>query len=159
MTIIKLVKLAVLVIIIILILNSLGMLNLETSKKVDEAVETTKIKISELKYKDTPITEMSLKELSSNISSDITYLKENVITEDGLKLSGKGLDVMINPTKERILSAQVDTAESKSVETIEKLLYNLTKKEIKVPDELLEKGNFSVVVDKIDGEFSVKFDK
>ena len=101
---------------------------------------------------------MSLKELSSNISSDINYLKEEVITKDGVKLAGKGLSVTINPTEDKIIVAQVDSSESKAIESIEKLLYNLTKKDIKVPEELLEKGNFTVVVEKVDGEYNVKFE-
>lgn len=153
----KLIKLGVTVIIIILIFNALGMFNHETSEKVDNAVEITKVKINEFKYKDKPLVEMSLKELSSNISSDINYLKEEVITEDGVKLSGKGLSVTMNPTKDKILIAEVDATESKAIESIEKLLYNLTKKEIKIPDEFLEKGSFTVVVEKIDGEYNVKF--
>lgn len=153
----KLIKLGVTVIIIILIFNALGMFNHETSEKVDNAVEITKVKINEFKYKDKPLVDMSLKELSSNISSDINYLKEEVITEDGVKLSGKGLSVTMNPTKDKILIAEVDATESKAIESIEKLLYNLTKKEIKIPDEFLEKGSFTVVVEKIDGEYNVKF--
>lgn len=153
----KLIKLGVTVIIIILIFNALGMFNHETSEKVDNAVEITKVKINEFKYKDKPLVEMSLKELSSNISSDINYLKEEVITEDGVKLSGKGLSVTMNPAKDKILIAEVDATESKAIESIEKLLYNLTKKEIKIPDEFLEKGSFTVVVEKIDGEYNVKF--
>lgn len=153
----KLIKLGVTVIIIILIFNALGMFNNETSEKVDNAVEITKVKINEFKYKDKPLIDMSLKELSSNISSDINYLKEEVITEDGVKLSGKGLSVTMNPTKDKILTAEVDATESKAVESIEKLLYNLIKKEIKIPDEFLKKGSFKVVVEKIDGEYNVKF--
>lgn len=153
----KLIKLGVTVIIIILIFNALGMFNHETSEKVDNAVEITKVKINEFKYKDKPLVDMSLKELSSNISSDINYLKEEVITEDGVKLSGKGLSVTMNPTKDRILMAEVDATESKAIESLEKLLYNLTNKEVKIPDEILEKGSFTVVVEKIDGEYNVKF--
>lgn len=153
----KLIKTAITVIIIILIFNALGMFNSETSKKVDDAVETTKNKINEFKYKDKPIVDMSLKELSSNISSDINYLKEEVITEDGVKLSGKGLSVIINPTKDKILTAKVDTTESKAVESIEKLIYNLTKKDIKIPEEFLEKSSFTVIVEKIDEEYDIKF--
>ncbi len=100
---------------------------------------------------------MSLKELSSNISSDIKYLKEEVITDDGVKLSGKGLTVTINPKKDKILVAQVDATETKAVESIEKLLYDLTKKDIKIPDEFLKKTNLNIVVEKIDGEYNVKF--
>lgn len=155
----KLIKIAVVVIIVILVLNAFGMLNPETSKKVDNAVNITKIKINDFKYKDKAITDMSLNELSSNISSDINYLKEDIITEDGIKLSNKGLTVIINPTKAKILVAEVDPSESKAIESIEKLLYNLTKKDIKVPNELLEKGKFTVVVEKIDGEYDIKFDQ
>jgi predicted transcriptional regulator len=54
--------------------------------------------------------------------------------------------------------AQVDSSESKAIESIENLLYNLTKKDIKVPEELLENSNFTVVVEKIDGEYNVKFE-
>ncbi len=154
----KLIKMGLFVIVIILVLNAFGLLNSETSKKVDNAVEITKVKISEFKYKDKSITDMSLKELSSNISSDINYLKEEVITKDGVKLAGKGLSVTINPTEDKIIVAQVDSSESKAIESIEKLLYNLTKKDIKVPEELLEKGNFTVVVEKVDGEYNVKFE-
>jgi hypothetical protein len=155
----KLVKFILIGIIFILIFNALGMFNPETSEKVDNAVETVKIKISEFKYKDKPLIDMSLKELSSNISSDINYLKEEIITEEGVKLSGKGLSVIINPTKDIILNAKVDATESKAVESIEKLLYNLVKKEIKVPDEFLEKSSFTVIVEKIDGEYNVKFNE
>lgn len=155
----KLIKLAVIGIIFILIFNALGMFNSETSEKVDNAVEKTKIKIKELKYKDKPLVEMSLKELSSNISSDINYLKEEVITEDGLKLTGQGLSVIINPTKDRILDAEVDATESKAVESIEKLLSNLIKKDIQIPDEVLDKSSFTVVVEKIDGEYNVKYNE
>lgn len=155
----KLIKAAIFVIIVILVLNAFGMLNPETSKKVDDALEVTKIKINEFKYKDKAITDMSLKELSSNISSDINYLKEDIITEDGIKLSNKGLSVIINPTKDKVLVAEVEPSESKAIESIEKLLYNLTKKDIKVPDELLEKGKFTVVVEKINGEYDVRFDQ
>ena len=155
----KFVKFILIGIIFILIFNALGMFNPETSKKVDNAVETVKIKIGEFKYKDKPLIDMSLKELSSNISSDINYLKEEVITEEGVKLSGKGLSVIINPTKDIILNAKVDATESKAVESIEKLLYNLVKKEIKVPDEFLEKSSFTVIVEKIDGEYNVKFNE
>ncbi|WMM24494.1 hypothetical protein RBU61_16405 [Tissierella sp. MB52-C2] len=155
----KLVKFILIGIIFILIFNALGMFNPETSEKVDNAVETVKIKISEFKYKDKPLIDMSLKELSSNISSDINYLKEEIITEEGVKLSGKGLSVIINPTKDIILNAKVDATESKAVESIEKLLYNLVKKEIKVPDEFLEKSSFTVIVEKTDGEYNVKFNE
>lgn len=155
----KLIKTVVFIIIIVLVLNFLGMLNPETSKKVDNAVEITKVKINEFKYKDKSITDMTLKELSSNISSDINYLKDEVITDDGIKLSGKGLSVIMNPTKDRVLFAEVDTSETKAVESIEKLLYILTKKDIKVPKELLDMGNITIVVEKIDGEYNIKFDK
>lgn len=155
----KLIKLGVTLIVIILIFNALGMFNAETSKKVDDAIDVTKVKISEFKYKDKPIVDMSLKELSSNISSDINYLKEEVITEDGVKLSGKGLSITMNPKKDIILIAEVDATETKAVESLEKLLYNLTKKEIKIPDEFLEKGSFTATVEKIDGEYNVKFDR
>ncbi|MBU5255415.1 hypothetical protein [Tissierella praeacuta] len=153
----KIIKTAIVVVIIVLIFNALGMFNAETSQKVDNAVEMGKIKIGEFKYKDKPIVDMSLKELSSNISSDIKYLKEEVITDDGVKLSGKGLTVTINPKKDKILVAQVDATETKAVESIEKLLYDLTKKDIKIPDEFLKKTNLNIVVEKIDGEYNVKF--
>lgn len=155
----KLIKTVVFIIIIVLVLNFLGMLNPETSKKVDNAVEITKVKINEIKYKDKSITDMTLNELSSNISSDINYLKDEVITDDGIKLSGKGLSVIMNPTKDRVLVAEVDTSESKAVESIENLLYILTKKDIKVPKELLDMGNITIVVEKIDGEYNIKFDR
>lgn len=154
----KLIKSIVFVIIIILVLNYLGMLNPETSKKVDNAVEITKVKINEFKYKGKNLTDMSLKELSSNIISDINHFKEEVITDDGVKLSGKGLTVVLSPTKDRILYGEVDPSDPKAVESIEKLLYNLTKKDIKVPKALLEKGNFTVVVEKNNGDYNVKFD-
>ena len=155
----KLIKAAVFIIIIVLVLNSLGMLNPETSKKVDNAVDITKVKINEFKYKDKSITDMTLKELSSNISSDINYLKDEVITDDGIKLSGKGLSVIMNPTKDRVLVAEVDTSETKAVESIEKLLNILTKKDIKLPKELLNKGDITIIVEKTDGEYNIKFDK
>lgn len=155
----KLIKIVVFIIIIVLVLNFLGMLNPETSKKVDNAVEITKVKINEIQYKDKSITDMTLNELSSNISSDINYLKDEVITDDGIKLSGKGLSVIMNPTKDRVLVAEVDTSESKAVESIENLLYILTKKDIKVPKELLDMGNITIVVEKIDGEYNIKFDR
>lgn len=154
----KLVKTAVLVIIVILILNSFGMLSPETSKKVDNAVEITKVKINEFKYKGKPLTEMSLKELSSNIVSDITYLKEEVITDEGLRLSGKGITILVSPSNDRTFYAEVDASETKAVEAIEKLLSNLIKTEIKIPEDVLEKGDFVVMVEKIDGEYNVKFD-
>lgn len=153
----KIIKFAVIGIIFILIFNALGMFNPETSRKVDNAVEVSKVKISEFKYKDKAIVDMSLKELSSNISSDIKYLKEEVITDDGVKLSGKGLTVTINPKKDKILVAEVDATENKAVKSIEKLLYDLTKKDIKIPDEFLKKTNLAIVVEKIDGEYNVKF--
>lgn len=155
----KFIKVAVVVIIVVLVLNLFGMLNPETSKKVDNAVNITKVKINDFKYKDKAMTDMSLNELSSNISSDINYLKEEVITKDGIKLSNKGLAVIINPTNDKVLVADVDPSESKAIESIEKLLYNLTKKDIKVPDEFLEKGKFTVVVEKINGEYDIKFDQ
>lgn len=155
----KLIKFILIGIIFILIFNALGMFNPETSKKVDNAVEITKIKISEFKYKDKPLIDMSLKELASNISSDINYLKEEVITDEGVKLSGKGLSVIINPTKDTILTGKVDATESKAVESLEKLLYNLTKKDIKIPDEFLDKSSFNVAVEKIDGEYNLKLDE
>ncbi len=155
----KLIKFILIGIIFILIFNALGMFNSETSKKVDNAVEITKIKISEFKYKDKPLIDMSLKELASNISSDINYLKEEVITDEGVKLSGKGLSVIINPTKDTILTGKVDATESKAVESLEKLLYNLTKKDIKIPDEFLDKSSFNVAVEKIDGEYNLKLDE
>ncbi|WP_406242878.1 hypothetical protein ACF3M2_02765 [Tissierella carlieri] len=155
----KLIKFILIGIIFILIFNALGMFNPETSKKVDNAVEITKIKINEFKYKDKPLIDMSLKELASNISSDINYLKEEVITDEGVKLSGKGLSVIINPTKDTILTGKVDATESKAVESLEKLLYNLTKKDIKIPDEFLDKSNFNVAVEKIDGEYNLKLDE
>ncbi|WP_353095079.1 hypothetical protein [Tissierella praeacuta] len=153
----KIIKFAVIGVIFILIFNALGMFNPETSRKVDNAVEVSKVKISEFKYKDKSIADMSLKELSSNISSDIKYLKEEVITDDGVKLSGKGLTVTINPKKDKILVAEVDATESKAVKSIEDLLYDLTKKDIKIPDEFLKKTNLAIVVEKTDGEYNVKF--
>ena len=155
----KIIKIAIIVIIVILVLNSFGMLNPETSKKVDNAVKSTKVKVNDFKYKDKAMTDMSLNELSSNISSDINYLKEEVITKEGVKLSNKGLTVVINPTKDKVLVANVDPSESKAIESIEKLLFNLTKKDIKVPDEFLEKSKFTVVVEKINGEYDIKFDQ
>ncbi len=153
----KLIKFGITVIIIILIFNVLGMFNAETSKKVDDAIDITKVKISEFKYKDKSIVDMSLKELSSNISSDINYLKEEIITEDRIKLSGKGLSITMSPKKDIILIAEVDTSESKAVESLEKLLYSLMKKDIKIPEEILEKSSFTVMIEKIDGEYNVKF--
>lgn len=155
----KIIKIAIIVIIVILVLNSFGMLNPETSKKVDNAVKSTKVKVNDFKYKDKAMTDMSLNELSSNISSDINYLKEEVITKEGVKLSNKGLTVVINPTKDKILVAELDPTEAKAIESIEKLLYNLTKKDIKIPDELLDKGKITIVVEKINGEYDIKFDQ
>ena len=153
----KLIKLAAIVIVVILVLNSFGMLNDETSKKVDNVVKNVKTKINELEYKDKPLTDMSLKELSSNISSDINYLKEDMVTEDGLVLSGKGLIATINPTGDKVLVAEVDSSESQAIKSIEKLLFNLTKKKIQIPESMLEKGDFSVEVEKIDGEYNIRF--
>lgn len=153
----KLIKTALIVIAVILVLNYSGMLNDKASQKVDNAVDEFKTKINELQYKDRPITDMSLKEISTSISSDIKYFKEEVITEEGLVISGKGIKTTINPSAERVLIAEVDATESQAVESLEKLLYTLTSKNIKIPDEILEKGNFSIIVEKIDDEYNVRF--
>lgn len=155
----KIIKFIVIGVVFILIFNALGMFNTETSEKIDNAVEISKIKISELKYKDKAIVDMSLKELSSAISSDISHLKEEMITEDELKLSGKGLSIKANPRDKVFLEAEVDATESKAVESIEKLLSNIVKKDIKIPEKILEKNSFTVVVEKIDGEYNIEFDK
>jgi len=153
----KLIRLAIIVIAVILILNYSGMLNEDVSVKVDNAVEDVKTKLNELEYKDKPIKDMTIEEISTNISSDIKYLKEDVITEDGIVLKGEGIKTTINPTGDIFLIAEVDSSESKAIESIEKLLFNLTKKEIKIPEAMLEKGNFTVIVEKIDGEYNIQF--
>ena len=154
----KLIKVAVIGIIIILLLNSYGMLSKKNTIKVDEAVETVKTKINEMEYKDKPITDMTLKELSSNISTDITYLREDVLTEEGLVLSGKGLKTTINPTKDKILVAEVDSSEPEAIASIEKLLFNLTNQEMKIPPSVLEKDQFIVTVERIDGEHDISYE-
>ena len=153
----KLIRLAILVIAVILVLNYTGMLNDKTSKKVDNAVEEIRTRLNKLEYKDKPLTDMTLKEISTNISADINYLKEDVITQDGLVLKGKGLKTTINPADDKVLVAEVDGTEAKAVESIEKLLSSLLKNDIKIPDEILERGNFTLVVEKVDGEYSVAF--
>ncbi|WFA09962.1 hypothetical protein [Tissierella sp. Yu-01] len=154
----KLIKVGLIVISVILVLNFTGMLNDEASQKVNNVVDEFKTKINELEYKDKPITEMSLKELSTNISSDIIYLKEDVITDKGLVLTGKGIKTTINPTGKKVLIAEVDATESKAVESMEELLYSLTNKEIKIPEKILEKGNFTITVENINDEYNVSFD-
>lgn len=154
----KLIKLAIIVALVVLVLNYSGMLNEDTSIKVDKAVESIKTKINELEYKDKPLTDMTLKEISENISNDINYLKEDVITDDGLVLSGEGIKTTINPTGQKVLEANVDATNLKAVESIEKLLFTLTKQEIKIPNSILEKGNFTVIVEKIDGEYNISFE-
>jgi len=154
---VKLIKVVMVAIVVILILNYSGMLNDDTSRKVDDAVEDVKTKINELEYKGKPLTDMTLKELSQNISGDVTHLKSEVISDDGLVLSGEGIKTTINPKGERVLIAEVDATNSKAVESIEKLLSNLTKQEIKIPENILEKGNFTVVVEKIDGKYNIRF--
>lgn len=154
----KLIKIVLIVIVVVLVLNFTGMLSDEASQKVNNAVEEFKTKINELEYKDKPITEMSLKELSTNISSDIIYLKEDVITDKGLVLSGKGVKTTINPTEEKVLVAEVDATESKAVESMEQLLYSLTGKDINIPKNILEKGNFTIIVENIDDEYNVTFE-
>lgn len=154
----KLIRTAIIVIAVILVLNYTGMLNDEASQKVGNAVEEFKTKINELEYKDKPITDMSLKELSTNISSDIIYLKEEVITEEGVVLTGKGIKTTIDPTGEKVLVAEVDSTESEAVESIEKLLYSLTDKDIKIPKKVLDKGNFTIIVEKSNDEYNVRFE-
>lgn len=154
----KLIKLAIIVALVILVLNYSGMLNENASIKVDKAVENIKTKINELEYKDKALTDMTLKEISENISYDINHFKEDVITDDGLVLSGEGIKTTINPSRPRVLVSDVDATNLKAVESIEKLLFTLTKQEIKIPNSILEKGNFTVIVEKIDGEYNISFE-
>ena len=153
----KIIKVAIVAIIIILLLNSFGLLSKKNTIRVDEAVETVKTKISEMEYKDKPITEMSLKDLSTNISTDITYLKEDVLTDDGVVFKGKGIVTTINPTDDLFLVAEVDPSEPEAVESIEKLLSNLTMRDIKVPEVMLDRDSFTVTLIKIDGEYSIRY--
>ncbi len=154
----KLIKLAIIVALVILVLNYSGMLNENASIKVDKAVENIKTKINELEYKDKALTDMTLKEISENISYDINHFKEDVITEDGLLLTGEGIKTTINPSGPRVLVSDVDATNLKAVESIEKLLFTLTKQEIKIPNSILEKGSFTVIVEKIDGEYNISFE-
>lgn len=154
----KLIKLAIIVALVILVLNYSGILNENASIKVDKAVENIKTKINELEYKDKALTDMTLKEISENISYDINHFKEDVITEDGLLLTGEGIKTTINPSRPRVLVSDVDATNLKAVESIEKLLFTLTKQEIKIPNSILEKGNFTVIVEKIDGEYNISFE-
>ena len=153
----KIIKVAVIGVIIILLLNSFGMLSKKNTIKVDEAVETIKTKISEMEYKDKPIKDMSLKELSTNISTDITYLKEDVLTDEGVVFKGKGLVTTINPGDDIFLVAEVDPSEPEAVESIEKLLSNLTMAEIKIPEVMLNRDSFTVTLERIDGEYSIRY--
>lgn len=153
----KLIRTLFIIVAVILFLNYSGMLNDDASKKVDNIVEDLKTKINELEYKDKLLTDMTLKEISNNISADIKYLKEDVISDDGLILKGDGIKTTINPTAEIVLKAEVDATKVEAVESIEKLLYNLTKMDIKIPQEVLEKGNFTILVEKVDGEYSISF--
>lgn len=153
----KIIKVAVVAIIIILLLNSFGFLSKKNTIRVDEAVETVKTKINEMEYKDKPITDMSLKELSSNISSDITYLKEDVLTDDGIVLKGKGIVTTINPGDDIFLVAEVDPSEPEAIESIEKLLSNLTMRDIKIPEVMLNRDSFTVTLEKINGEYSIRY--
>lgn len=153
----KIIKVAVIAVIIILLLNSFGLLSKKNTIRVDEAVETVKTKINEMEYKDKPIIDMSLKELSSNISTDITYLKEDVLTEDGIVFKGKGIVTTINPTEDIFLVAEVDPSEPEAIESIEKLLSNLTMRDIKIPEVMLNRDSFTVTLEKINGEYSIRY--
>lgn len=153
----KIIKVAIVAIIIILLLNSFGLLSKKNSIRVDEAVETVKTKISEMEYKDKPIIEMSLKELSSSISTDITYLKEDVLTDDGIVFKGKGIVTTINPGDDTFLVAKVDPSEPEAVESIEKLLSNLTMRDIKIPEIILGMDFFTVTLEKVNGEYSIRY--
>lgn len=154
----KLIKLAILVVIIILIFNWLGLFNTETSEKVNNAVDMSIGKINELKYKGENITEMSLKDLSANILSDINYIKDSTITKEGIKLTNKGFSAIISPTKDEVVKATIDPANSEAVASIEKLLSNVTNKDIKIPEKMLEEKEIEIVVVKEDGEYKVRFE-
>lgn len=153
----KLIKLAVIVIIVVLVLNFFGMLNPETSKKVDDAVSTTITKINNIEYKGNKLTEMSLKDISSNLTKDITYLKEEIETNEGVKLKGENLEVHITPTKDRVITAKLDASDTKAVESIEKIIKEFTGKSYKIPKEQKELGKINLYLQKTEDGYEVKF--
>lgn len=154
----KLIKSAIIIILAALLFNEMGLFKPEVSEKIDKTVENTKEKINEIKYKDKNLTDMSLKELSGHITKDITDLKEDIITENGVKFKSKGLSVNITPKEDIILQAKVSPKEGKSVELIEKLISNLIKKDFKVPEKHLDKTNFTIKIEKIKDEYKIDID-
>ena len=155
----RLIKLAIIVVLIALVFNWLGFFNSETSEKIDSAVDITIDKINSLKYKGENLTDMSLKDLSTNILSDINYIKDSAITEDGISFWNKGFSATINPDKEEVLKASIDTTNADAVASIEKLLSNVTNEDIKLPDKVLNEKEIEVVLEKDNGQFKVKFEK
>ncbi len=155
----KLIKAIIFVIVVVVALNYLGLLEPDFGKKVDKAVEGAIEKVNNIEYKGKKLTEMSIKEIADNVTSDINYLKEEVVTEDGIKLGNKGLKVELTPNKDRVLLATVDTTNSEAVKALEELVTNLTGKEYKIPAEKLGLDELKLVVEKVDGSYQVKLDK
>lgn len=153
----KIIKLAIFVVLVIVVLNYFGLLNPDFSQKVDTAVETTLDKVNNIEYKGKKLTDMTLKEIAANVKSDIEYITEEVVTEDGIKLSGKNLKVLVTPTQPILLQAELDAADTGAVESVEKLIKDFTGLDYKIPEETKAKGNLHMYVEKTDGEFAVKF--